>query len=161
MGQKEAVQVRVACKGLPHLAHLPCHLRRRGATAWQQQDGWLTPFIEACSTPAARLLFAASGTAALSRGRGPLAACATATKARALFKLSHSTHPVGPSAPVAAMPGCAGLAGCNVSTAAPGVHTLAFSVQDSRGQRAAANRTLYVQQRCSAGERLCSDQVPG
>ena len=56
-------------------------------------------------------------------------------------------------------PACTGLSGCNVSTAAPGVHTLAFSVQDSRGQRAAANRTLFVQQRCAAGERLCSDQV--
>lgn len=36
----------------------PC----RGATAWQQQDGSLTPYVEACSRGASRLLFSASGT---------------------------------------------------------------------------------------------------
>ena len=33
----------------------------RGATAWQQQDGSLTPYVEACSTGGTRFLIAASG----------------------------------------------------------------------------------------------------
>lgn len=38
---------------------LPTHCR--GATAWQQQDGSLTPYVEACSSSTSRLLFSASG----------------------------------------------------------------------------------------------------
>ena len=55
----------------------------------------------------------------------------------------------------------AGLAGCNISTAAPGQRNITFSVTDSLGRRAVANRTLVVQQQCTAGERRCSDQVGG
>ncbi|PRW20834.1 hypothetical protein C2E21_8605 [Chlorella sorokiniana] len=97
-----------ACPPSPP-ANLLCD---RGATAWQQQDGSLTPFVEACSSGSSRLLFAASG-----------------------------------------------LSGCNISTATPGVRTVTFSVTDSLGRRATANRTLLVQQQCAAGERRCADQV--
>lgn len=46
-----------------------------------------------------------------------------------------------------------------MSTAVPGVRNITFSVADSLGRQAVANRTLVVQQRCVAGERRCADQV--
>lgn len=134
-----------ACPASPP-ADLACD---RGATAWQQEDGSLTAYVEACSTPTSRHLFAVTG-----------ATCSSAFGARTW--LAGAMHPTLATLPtplpcLAARP--AGLAGCNISTAAPAVLNLTFSVQDSLGRSAAASRMLYVQQHCPAGERRCEDQV--